>query len=157
MTEVWLPIANHTDYQVSNLGRVRSHKYGDWRLLKPRIKRFGHVNVALCERGKSRNHDVHTLVLTTFIGPRPEGLVCCHLDSNPSNNCVTNLEWNTQSENNRQCSQAGRYVGSRKLTDAQVRTIRNSPLTNKELSIQLEVHSETIRNVRTGKTYKRVV
>jgi len=157
MTEVWLPIANHTDYQVSNLGQVRSNKYGVWRLLTPRRKRRGYLNVALCKKGHASNHDIHTLVLTTFVGPRPEGLVCCHLDSDPSNNCVTNLEWNTQSENNRQCSQAGRYVGSRKLTEGEVRTIRNSGLTNRQLATQFGLHIETIRKARVGITYKNVV
>ena len=51
-------------------------------------------------RNKSRNFDIHYLVLLAFVGPRPEGMFVCHLDHNPAHNCLSNLEYNTPSENN---------------------------------------------------------
>lgn len=42
---------------------------------------------------------VHTMVLETFVGPRPDGMVGCHNDSDPRNNELGNLRWDTQSAN----------------------------------------------------------
>lgn len=38
-------------------------------------------------------------VLQTFVGPRPEGKVCCHYDDSRSNNRLDNLRWDTQGAN----------------------------------------------------------
>jgi hypothetical protein len=42
---------------------------------------------------------VHVLVCTAWHGTRPEGLVCRHLDGNPTNSVPSNLAWGTVSEN----------------------------------------------------------
>lgn len=41
----------------------------------------------------------HTLIAHTWIGKRPEGKVCDHLDTNKLNLCADNLEWVTPAEN----------------------------------------------------------
>lgn len=38
-------------------------------------------------------------MLTAFVGPRPDGMVTCHNDGNPANNNLSNLRWDTQSNN----------------------------------------------------------
>ena len=43
----------------------------------------------------------HTLVAHAWVGRRPEGMVCDHLDTNLLNLCADNLEWVTSAENNR--------------------------------------------------------
>jgi hypothetical protein len=74
---------------------------------------------------------VHTLVLEAFVGPRAEGMLCNHLDADPTNNHVSNLEWTTQQGNMRHASALGRINPSRgelsphaTVTEAQVRIIR---------------------------------
>ena len=42
---------------------------------------------------------VHKLVLDVFVGPRPEGYVCRHLNGNPLDNRLTNICWGTPKEN----------------------------------------------------------
>jgi hypothetical protein len=43
---------------------------------------------------------VHKLVLEAFTGqPRPEGMVCCHVNGNPSDNRLENLRWGTLRDN----------------------------------------------------------
>lgn len=43
--------------------------------------------------------DVHQLILEAFVGQRPDGRECRHLDGNPLNNCASNLCWGTHKEN----------------------------------------------------------
>lgn len=116
MTEVWKAIPDWPHYEVSSMGRVRSldrmvasaRSRSGHRLSKGRVLKFGksrqYHNVTLQDteggRGK-KTFTVHSLVLTVFIEPRPEGLDVRHLDGNPTNNVVSNLTWGTKSENMR--------------------------------------------------------
>lgn len=99
--EVWRPVPNYLTYDVSNHGRVRSRKSkSGWkpaktRLLKLNFDAYGYHFVALSERGKVKTMKVHRLVLLAFVGPCPDGMVCCHDDGNRSNNRLANLRWDT--------------------------------------------------------------
>lgn len=42
---------------------------------------------------------IHTLVLESFVGPRPDGHVGCHNDGDIDNNAPSNLRWDTQANN----------------------------------------------------------
>lgn len=162
MTEEWKQIPDYHDYEVSNLGRVRSTKYGSPRMLKPRRKKRGYYNICLRRDNKSRNFDIHYLVLLAFVGPRPEGLFVLHGDHNPSNNRLSNLKYGTPSQNNYETVEAnGEEHGlngnhNRRLTPEQVRTIRNSDLSNPALATEFGVHPETVRLARIRKTYRWV-
>lgn len=59
----------------------------------------GYLRVLLFANGVHKNCQVHRLVATAFI-PNPKNLpVVNHIDGNPKNNRVNNLEWCTQSAN----------------------------------------------------------
>lgn len=85
-------------YEVSNTGLVRSLPKGDgngnrMRLLKPDTNTRGYKRVTLCRFGKPTRHSVHRLVAQAFL-PNPQNLPWInHLDSDPTNNSVGNLEW----------------------------------------------------------------
>ena len=99
-------------YQVSSHGRVRSvprwvgNGLGRW-LVQGQIlavhptQRSRHLFLTLNRDGGRcrRSRTVHQLVAEAFIGPRPEGLQCRHLDDNKLNNHVSNIVYGTQSEN----------------------------------------------------------
>lgn len=102
LNEEWRTIPGFPDYEVSNLGAVRSwrNRYGvrpdKPKLLKqtPNRKRGGYMNVTLrSPEGESKLRRVHALVLEAFVGPRPEGFDSCHNDGNPANNHLDNLRW----------------------------------------------------------------
>lgn len=99
--EIWKDIEEFKDsYQVSNLGRVRSKE----RLLHTRtypsqimreyIRNNNSVQVRL-RNGKSQvSRSVAKLVLLTFVGKPPKNAKQVkHLDGNPNNNRLDNLEW----------------------------------------------------------------
>lgn len=109
--EEWRPVLGYEGkYEVSDQGEVRSldrmingpHGPRRWkgRILKKKPSKIGGYGmVSLRDSGRDRYVSVHTLVLESFVGPRPEENVCRHLDGNPSNDRLENLRWGTQKEN----------------------------------------------------------
>src|SRR5689334_22814272 len=109
MEEEWKSVSGYSDYEVSNLGRVRS-----WRIkgnttkpvTKSRLLKFatcGHKQkyyaVKLYRDNVGKSHRVHRLVLEAFVGPMPEGLEVRHLDGDSFNNRLDNLAYGTHAEN----------------------------------------------------------
>lgn len=117
--EVWRPIAGYVGhYEVSDRGRVRSvdrlvtDRVGRTRkirgkILSPSVRKSGHLNVNLKVGGESLTKAVHTLVLEAFVGPRPDGLECCHENGNPRDNRPANLRWDTRLGNVRDAQRHG--------------------------------------------------
>lgn len=100
MEEIWKDIEEYDgQYQVSNLGNVRSLKFGKVRILKQSVHKQGYKNAKLCKNGKEKVYKVHRLVAEAFI-PNPNNLpIINHKDENPSNNNVDNLEFCTHKYN----------------------------------------------------------
>ena len=70
------------------------------RKLATRKDKDGYVLVTLCNANKAQCYRVHRLVAQTFINNPENKLQVNHKDGNKENNCVDNLEWCTQKENN---------------------------------------------------------
>lgn len=92
-------------YQVSNKGRVRSldRTTSDGRHIKGKLKTSSskYSSVTLYKNNKYVNALVHRLVAIAFI-PNPDNLPeVDHIDTDPSNNNVTNLRWISSSGNMR--------------------------------------------------------
>ena len=97
--EKWKDIKDHKGYEVSNLGRVRSSKWG--RVLERKLvpDRDGYLTVVMRQNGKYVNRKVHRLVADAFI-PNPNVLpIVCHKDDTPTNNTYSNLFWGTVVDN----------------------------------------------------------
>ena len=105
--EKWKDIQEFSgDYQVSNLGNVRSvdrMKYcgnNSYQLKKGVDKKIqtqksGHNYVNLYKDNKNYTRRIHRLVATEFID-NPNKYPCVmHKDDNPNNNVVKNLSWGT--------------------------------------------------------------
>jgi hypothetical protein len=50
--EVWKKIKDFEDYEVSNLGNVKSLKYGKQKILKPGLSKTGYFHVNICYKTK---------------------------------------------------------------------------------------------------------
>ena len=104
MPETWKPIPGFPGYDVSDQGQVRSYYKrvgGDakWelsdtpqRIMAGATDKRGVRLMVMRSAGLSHIRTVHSLVMLSFIGPRPEGLEVCHYDGNPSNNHLDNLQ-----------------------------------------------------------------
>lgn len=121
--EVWkdLPMGEYDTnrYQVSNLGRVRLTGPGEAKgfVLKTTRHPNGYLVVSIKKNQHWRTRYVHQLVLETFVGPRPEigmRVVTRHLNSNQTDNRLTNLAWGTMSQNMIDCVRAGNHPQARK-------------------------------------------
>lgn len=104
MKEVWKPIVldgKEYDYEISNLGKVKNNRD---HILRPckRGQRMGTYNcVRLYKNRKVKAIDVHRLVALHFVPNPDDKPEVNHMDLNPFNNRVDNLEWVTRVENMR--------------------------------------------------------
>lgn len=96
-------------YEVSDQGRVRSldrtvvARNRQIRLrgqLRKTSTGRPYPMVVLSRPGVRTTESVHALVLTAFVGPRPEGNEACHGIGGPTDNRLSNLRWDTLHENN---------------------------------------------------------
>lgn len=102
-TEHWKPVSGYEElYEVSDMGRVRRiHPYT--RGVKPWKGRKGRPRIDLSKDNVKEHWYVYDLVLTAFVGPKPEEPrhFACHLNDDPWDNRLVNLMWGTQSVNER--------------------------------------------------------
>ncbi len=106
----WRPVPDFPHYEINKDGQVRRLSdyivdsngvrfYRKGRILKTKTNYQGYVSVTLTENGKSKGLFIHNLLAKVFI-PNPNNLPCVnHIDENPSNNKLENLEWVTYSQN----------------------------------------------------------
>jgi hypothetical protein len=146
-------------------GLNREELGDDWHQVKGWLHKSGHRNVRVKINGKPTMFSLHVLVATTFHGPCPEGLECCHKNGIPSDNRADNLRWGTRKENiqdqfDHGCFAIGERSGASKLTEDQVREIRRlkaTGMTLRALAAMFNVNSNrTIQCIVTRKTWAHV-
>lgn len=173
MTERWLPVVGFEGkYEVSDLGRVRSldrieHaiKAGKpytrslrGKILKIIPKDNGYQQVNL---GRDNPQQVHTLILTTFVGPKPAGEECRHLNGIKAENVLTNLKWGTPLENSNDAvlhgvKPRGEKIGNSKLKEPDVCSVRSSEEPTRVLAAVLGVAKSTVIRARNKRTWGHV-
>lgn len=160
--ELWRDVIGYEGlYSVSNLGRVRSEarlaaigggnvRTVKTRLLKPAKNPNGYLSVWLCKPGHQRSFLVHRLVADAFL-PNPEGKPFVnHIDNNPSNNALDNLEHCSHQENMAHARRQGRLKIPPRLSPEKLAKIRElliqNNLTRKEIAAMVGVSNHSILN-----------
>ena len=93
----WKKIDGFENYSISSEGNVRNDN--TMRILKPSHNNKGYLMINLWKNNKGNWKLIHRLLAIAFI-PNPEGKPQInHIDGNPKNNSIDNLEWCTGSEN----------------------------------------------------------
>ncbi len=110
-------------YEISNLSNIKSltRKGSDGRIIKGRVLKqntkdiYGYIHVNLFKNGKSKNYTVHYLMATTFLNHKANGhkIVIDHIDNNPSNNSLENLQLisNRQNTSKDKKGFSSKYIG----------------------------------------------
>ena len=102
-------------YQVSNLGNIKSLKFGKERILKTSIDNLGYYHVRLSKKGFKKTLKVHKLVAIAFLNHKQCNykLVIDHKNNIKTDNTIKNLQIITHRKN---CSKdrkngSSKYIG----------------------------------------------
>lgn len=170
--EHWKPVVGYEGlYEVSDLGRVRSlynkrTRLGGGILCQGWCKSY--PMVSLRKNKKSRTHTVHPLVLTAFVGPRPDGLQGCHNNGEATDNRLKNLRWDTRAANFADMARHGSRIGvvrgaknpKAKLNDAVIPVIRQRRKAGEQLwaiARDYGVNDRSIAMICLGQTWRHVL
>jgi hypothetical protein len=103
-------IKDYPNYRVTPEGEVWSYAQNKPKKLKPQkttqsgkylqVRLYGE-DARITKEGRrlGKLHYIHRLMWETFVGEIAEGLTIDHIDGDPSNNRIDNLQLITQSEN----------------------------------------------------------
>jgi hypothetical protein len=171
--EEWRNIPDFEGYQVSSLGKIRGIdrlKQGRSGLrltrgqeMKQILNKKGYPEVRLRKNG-THTRLVHKLVSSAFLVKSEGCTQINHINGIKTDNSVINLEWVTQSENQKhayklglQPSRAGEGNSRATLTDEKVTILKelyNSGKTTKEVSELIGVSLSIIRQIIYGQSWR---
>lgn len=164
MQEKWLEIKDWPGYYISNHGKVKNSN--KLLALCPAKKRRGYIYVYHSQGlMKPRAKLVHRLVAQYFI-PNPQNKPQVnHIDFNPANNHVSNLEWCTAKENTAHTVNSGRKVQYRgtqcpqaKLSEEIVQKIKADigQMTHKQIAKKYNTNYSNIAHIKRGSRWAHV-
>lgn len=123
--ERWATIPSHPLYMASSKGRIyskprvvteasgRRRRLGG-RILTPNPTGNKHLYVTISYGGARKYCQVHVLIAEAFLGPRPDGMVVCHYNDEPTDNRLGNLRYASQSDNLYDATRNGRNHNANK-------------------------------------------
>lgn len=118
-TEKWRPIKGFEEiYDVSDRGVIKNKITN--RIKKNTLDTKGYYKIVLYNNGKKKYAYVHRLVAEAFIPNLENKPQVNHIDENPKNNNVENLEWVTAKENCNHGTRIARCVAGHKLKPAPI-------------------------------------
>jgi hypothetical protein len=156
-TEQWKPVIGFPDYMISNLGRVKSLKFGKDKILKPYSTNSGYLVVGLMKDGKRYQLYIHRLVLEAFVGKPSDGMECNHRNGVKTDNRLENLEYVTHSENVKHAIKTG--LIETKLSENQVLEILNmldAGMTQQKIAERFNISQPAVSQIKNGKLWSHL-
>jgi hypothetical protein len=176
--EIWKDIEQfNNEYQISNLGRIKS-KEGiiirsngipykrESKILKPASDK-GYLKGAVCLNKKLVRYKIHRIVADAFVNGKKDGLEVNHINGDKSDNNAQNLEWVTRSENMIHAVKIGLLLvkkGSQtkqskmnELTVLKIYDLKNKGWQRKMILKELSITPDMYKDVIRGKTWKHVL
>lgn len=182
--EIWKPIKEFPNYEISNHGRIKSlaKSYQRFnqnrcqiinqkeRILNPYKRKSSKGNyyyfvISLRANNQTFTLKVHRLMLQTFIGECPIGMEGCHNDGNSLNNHISNLRWDTPKNNaldkknhgtQTRKKSFGEQNNAHKINKNDVIYIRSSKQSNIDLAFKFNIRKETISRIKNGKSWPHI-
>ena len=145
-------------------GAGPDRQWSEARQLCPKRDRDGYLRASLRKDNHRSFFYVHVLVLMAFVGPRPEGMQCRHLDGSKDNNHVSNLAWGTAKQNQHDSilhgtASRGEKCGTSKLKPADVLKIRRRRANGEILRViadDFRVSFACISHAANRRTWKHI-
>lgn len=136
-------------------------------LLKPWRNHKGYLAVQLCDKGREKTAVVHRLVAEAFIDNPQNKPQINHIDCDKTNNNVSNLEWCTNSENQKHAFAHGLQAQNfehpqSKLTLEQVLDIKQNcqkgvkGYSMADFARKYNVCAGSISQILEGKSYRMI-
>lgn len=114
--EIWKDIKNYEGlYMVSNKGNVYS--FSSKRNMKIQKRKDNYEYIDLFKNNKRERFSIHRLVAETFLDNKNQYKEINHIDEDPSNNNIENLEWCSHKYNMNYGTRTKRAVQTRKNKD----------------------------------------
>ena len=145
-------IQDFPNYSLSNDGVVTNLTTNKTKT--PTLGKNGYFVVHLYKNNTCKREYVHRLLATHFL-PNPENKrTVNHKDGDKTNNSLSNLEWNTDSENIKHAYENGIHSGNRAFTDDQYGYMLNHFLNGMSLTKLAEIEKVVTATVSENlKTY----
>jgi len=153
--EYWVDLVindENTGWKVSNEGRFIT-SYNE--IAKQPIRHNGYK----CVNVRGRTHNSHRLVALMFCEKKDGCETVDHVDGDKLNNNAENLEWVSQSENNKRAFKNNQYKNKPKLLIKEVLKIvelRERNMSISEISKIMGCDTTTVIEILRGKTYPNI-
>lgn len=147
------------NYRIAKDGQVISLWYDRERVLKPWVTQEGYLRVKLYINGVKKNYLVHRLVAMTYLANYSEDLQVNHKNCIKTDNRVDNLEMVSNKENQSHARDNGLINTSKAyyFTEDDIKFIRSTDKTKMQLCNIYGCSPATIRRIRNGYTWSKVL
>ena len=160
--ERWLPYADLPEYQVSNLGRVRSikrHGKTRGRVLSLTANSDGYLQASMRVGETRLTRSVHVMVLETFDVARPfdergNPMEGSHINGDQTNNTLENLEWESTIDNRARKSDHGTAATALSAIDARIiYRMKSTSASQRQIAKAWGVSQVTVHHIQSGQTW----